>query len=68
MDKNKWTVGLLCFFVGIFGAHHFYVGKTGLGVAHLLTLGGLGFWTLYDFITIITGEFTDAQGVKCKDW
>lgn len=38
------------------------VGKTGSGVAMLLTLGGCGFWALYDFIMIALGKFTDAEG------
>ena len=66
--KNRWTAGLLCFFLGCFGAHNFYVGKTLLGVLQLVTLGGLGFWALADLIMIITGEFKDKEGIRCKDW
>lgn len=66
--KNRWTAGLFCFFLGGFGVHRFYVGKVGTGVLQLLTLGGLGIWALIDFILIITGEFTDVNGVECKYW
>jgi Mce-associated membrane protein len=40
------------FFLGIFGAHRFYLGDIRRGVAMLLTLGGLGVWTLVDVVFI----------------
>ena len=49
MQKSKVTAALLCFFLGAFGVHRFYVGKVGTGVAMIFTLGGLGIWTLIDF-------------------
>jgi len=61
-DKTKLVTALLCWFLGIFGVHRFYVGKTGSGVAQLLTCGGLGIWALIDFIMILMGSFTDAEG------
>lgn len=62
-NSNQWLVVLLlCFFLGGFGIHRFYVGKTGTGVAQLLTAGGCGIWALIDFIMILTGNFTDANG------
>jgi TM2 domain-containing membrane protein YozV len=63
MEQKSWmTTLLLCLFVGTLGVHRFYVGKTGSGVAQLLTVGGCGIWTLIDLIMILTGKFTDAQG------
>jgi TM2 domain-containing membrane protein YozV len=67
-DKRILPAFLLCFFVGIFGAHRFYVGKTGTAVAQLFTLGGLGVWTLIDLIMILTSSFTDKNGVRITQW
>ncbi len=67
-DKKILPAFLLCFFLGMFGAHRFYVGKIGTGIAQILTLGGLGIWALYDFIMIIIGKFTDAEGNELTEW
>jgi TM2 domain-containing membrane protein YozV len=67
-DKRILPAFLLCFFVGLFGAHRFYVGKVGSGVAQLLTFGGLGIWSLVDLILILCGAFTDANGIQIKQW
>ena len=66
MQKSKVTTALLCFFLGGLGVHRFYVGKIGTGVAMVFTLGGLGIWTLVDFIMILMGTFTDVNGKKLK--
>lgn len=50
---NKWTALLLCFFLGFFGAHKFYEGKTGMGILYLLTAGLLGIGAFIDFISIL---------------
>jgi TM2 domain-containing membrane protein YozV len=51
----------ICFFLGGLGVHRFYLGKTGTGVLMLLTLGGVGIWTLIDFVRLITGSLKDAE-------
>jgi len=67
-EKRILPTFLLCFFFGFFGAHRFYAGKIGTGVLQAVTLGGLGIWWLVDFIMIIVGSFTDAEGEKISQW
>ncbi len=57
---------LLCFFLGAFGVHRFYVGKVGTGILMLLTLGGLGIWALIDFVMIAVSSFKDKDGRVIK--
>lgn len=64
---SKLVLALLCFFLGGLGIHRFLVGKIGTGVLMIITLGGLGIWTLIDFIMILTGNFTDKHGNKITE-
>jgi TM2 domain-containing membrane protein YozV len=53
--KNPTTAFLLCFFLGIFGAHRFYLGQTGQGVVRVilvpLIVPGL-IWEILDLFRI----------------
>jgi hypothetical protein len=51
-SKNVSTATLLCAYLGLFGAHRFYVGKIGTGVIQLLTGGGLGIWLAIDLMML----------------
>ena len=66
-DKKLIPTALLCFLLGVFGAHRFYAGKTGTALIQLFTLGGLGLWVLYDLILIITGQFRDADDKRVTE-
>ncbi len=66
--KRILPAALLCFFFGLLGFHRFYVGKIGTGILQLLTGGGFVVWTVYDFVLIILGGFTDKQGAKINLW
>jgi len=66
--EKRLVALVLCKFVGIFGGHRFYVGKTTTAVFQLLTLGGLFLWAFIDFILILFGEFTNKKGQKLVEW
>ena len=59
---------ILCLVFGLFGTHRFYVGKVGTGILQMLTLGGLGFWVIFDAVLLILGKFVDAEGAQLRDW
>ena len=43
-EKRLLPAFLFWFFLGIFSAHRFYVGKVGTAILQIVTLGGLGIW------------------------
>ena len=65
MDDSKWimvqslqlkdpTTSLIVSLVGgTFGIDRFFIGDTGLGIAKLLTCGGIGVWTIIDWFLIM---------------
>ena len=72
--KSRLAACLFALFLGVFGIHRFYVGKTGTGcVQLLLTISGIGFWlssiwVLLDWIVITTGGFKDKDGLMITRW
>ena len=67
-EKKRLVAFLLCFFIGAFGVHRFYVGKIGTGLLMIVTLGGFGIWYLIDCILVLCGAFKDKDGKTVKLW
>jgi TM2 domain-containing membrane protein YozV len=63
-QKSFLVTWLLALLLGSVGADRFYLGKIGTAIAKLLTLGGLGVWSLIDLIMVLTGSTTDKQGQR----
>lgn len=51
--KNKWVAFFLCLFLGFFGAHKFYEGKTSKGILYLCTFGLIGIGWFIDCIMLL---------------
>ncbi|MEI5984757.1 MULTISPECIES: TM2 domain-containing protein [Sphingobacterium] len=51
--KDPTTVLIVSLLAGTFGIDRFMIGDTGLGIAKLLTCGGLGIWTIIDWFLIM---------------
>lgn len=73
-ERKLLPAFLLCFFFGFLGAHRFYAGKTGSGIAMLIlsiTVIGLivsGIWSIIDCIILLCGNFRDNEGKLIKNW
>ncbi|WP_110261273.1 NINE protein [Nocardia sp. 348MFTsu5.1] len=66
-SSKEWlTTLLLSVIVGGFGIDRFYLGYTGLGIAKLLTCGGLGVWTIIDIVLVAMRKVTDSDGLPLK--
>ena len=82
--KSRLTIVLLALFLGVFGAHRFYVGriKTAIVMLSLSIVGaatawiviGIPFilavlaWALVDLICAIAGVTKDSQGRFIRNW
>ena len=63
--KSWWTTFLLCHFLGYWGAHRFYVGKTKTGILQLF-LDWFGIWWIIDWFKILFQKFEDNDGNVIK--
>lgn len=52
-SRDKWVALILCYFLGVFGAHKFYEGKPFIGLIYIFTLGFFGIGVLVDLFTIL---------------
>ncbi len=66
--KSRGVAFALAALLGPFGAHRFYVGKTGTGILMLCSVGGLGLWYLYDLIMVAGGSFRDSDDRLVSRW
>lgn len=69
MNKQRHflAVFFLSFMWGTFGVDRFYLGKVWTGILKLITFGGLGLWTLIDFVLIMSGAMKDKQGNPMRE-
>ena len=65
-DKRKKTALLLCVFLGMFGAHQYYVGKIGKGILYTCTFGLFGIGWIVDIFKIALGNFRDNTGAPLR--
>lgn len=59
--KDKITTALLCFFLGAFGVHNFYMGENKKGIMKIVffVLCGISaIFALIDFVKILTDSYT----------
>lgn len=72
--KSRTVAAFLAGLLGMIGAHRFYVGKIGTGIAILLlSISWIGLpiafvWALIDFIIILSGGFKDKRGNQLTQW
>lgn len=65
-EKSSAVAMLLCLLSGVFGAHKFYVGKKGWGIAYIFTRGLFGISMFVDPFIILFGQFKDSDGKKLQ--
>ena len=63
-SRKSWVITfLLLIFGGILGLHRFYTGKVKSGILFLITGGCCGIGYIVDFVYLISGRFTDNDGL-----
>lgn len=67
-ERDWATTFILSLLMGFLGLHRFYTGYIGIGIAQALTLGGLGLWSLIDWISICTNNYRDYENKMLKNY
>lgn len=65
---NRLTALILCFALGLFGAHRWYLRRPFSAFLMLITFGGIGIWYLIDHIWLLAGGFLDSRGRPVSHW
>lgn len=66
-DKSKKKALVLCIFLGVIGAHYFYVGRIGRGLVAMFTLNFFFVGWIIDIVKIATGAFRDNVGAPLRE-
>ncbi|NLB80437.1 MAG: TM2 domain-containing protein [Clostridiaceae bacterium] len=67
-EKSKFTLLILCIFLGVFGGHRFYANDKKGGILYLFTFGLLFFGVIYDLVKILQNKFCDEKGCAIDTW
>lgn len=66
--KSRTIALILCFPLGVYGLHRFYVGKFETGIIWMFSAGAMFVGFIYDLYQIISGSFTDSKGRPLRRW
>jgi len=64
--KEYMVALLLSIFLGTLGVDRFYVGHVGLGIAKLLTCGGIGIWAIIDLVLFAMRKVNDSNNLPLR--
>lgn len=62
ISSQHTTASVLSLLLGWLGIDRFYMGRIGLGILKLITLGGAGIWWVVDMILVGSGKARDSSG------
>ncbi len=66
-EQKEWLlVFLLCFFLGIIGAHRIYSGHIGRGIVYFFTFGLFFIGYVIDLFLILSGNYRFVNGSLLK--
>lgn len=60
--KNRMLLFTLACLTGYWGLHRFYAGRFWTGLLMFITVGGFGFWWVFDVLLVLSGRFKDGEG------
>lgn len=66
--KSRLVALILCFLVGVFGVHRFYIGRWATGILYFFTAGLFAIGWLLDTILLLFGALTDKHNRRIRRW